>query len=82
MSALGRHLVPNELIQDCEFDKVLKKLGFTDQQYHKNTLACENPECCRTDRPLYLWHAVDGRHSMFLCDICFVKTEAKNSSNE
>ncbi len=39
------------------------------------TLSCENPECGRKDRPLYVWHSDNGRHSILICDICTVKSE-------
>jgi len=37
-------------------------------------LACENPDCNRKDRPLYVFHGDNGEGSMLLCDICMVKT--------
>lgn len=40
-------------------------------------IECENPECNRTDRPLYIWHGDDGTGSMLICDICTVKSEIK-----
>ncbi len=41
------------------------------------TIKCENPDCGRKDRPLYIWHPptedkITG--SLLICDICTVRT--------
>ena len=42
-------------------------------------LACENPECGRKDRPLYIWFGEDGTDSALYCDICTVRSLPKQS---
>lgn len=41
------------------------------------TISCENEDCNRTDRPLYVWHGENGKDSILLCDICILKTMTK-----
>ena len=41
-------------------------------------IACDNPDCKRTDRPLYVWHGASGKDSILLCDICTIRSLPKD----
>lgn len=44
----------------------------------EKTVECENPDCGRKDRPLYVWHGEDGKCSLLLCDLCTVESMSMN----
>lgn len=46
---------------------------------HNEPLPCENPECARTDRPLFIWHGENGTGAALFCDICTVKALPRQS---